>query len=44
MSRGLVLCSGHLPSFDRDAMAISFSGVQPEHLRLILALTGLGLL
>jgi len=44
MARGLVLCSGHLPSFDRDAMQISFTGVQSEHLRLILALTGLRLL
>lgn len=41
MARGLVLCSGHLPTFDRGAMQISFTGVQPEHLRLILALTGL---
>lgn len=44
MARGLVLCSGYLPSFDRDAMQISFTGVQLEHLRLILALTGLRLL
>ena len=44
MARGLVLCSGHLPSFDREAMQISFSGVQAEHLRLILALTGLRLI
>lgn len=43
MARGLVLCSGYLPSFDREAMQISFAGVQPEHLRLILALTGLRL-
>jgi hypothetical protein len=43
MARGLVLCSGYLPNFDREAMRISFAGVQPEHLRLILALTGLRL-
>jgi hypothetical protein len=43
MARGLVLCSGYLPNFDREAMQISFAGVQPEHLRLILALTGLRL-
>lgn len=43
MARGLVLCSGLLPNFDREAMQISFIGVQPEHLRLILALTGLRL-
>jgi hypothetical protein len=44
MARGIVLCSGHLPSFDRVTMQISFAGVQLEHLRLILALTGLRLL
>lgn len=44
MARGLVLCSGHLPVFDRDTMQITFAGVRPEHLRLILALTGLRLL
>ena len=44
MARGLALCSGHLPSFDRDSMQISFTGIRPEHLRLILALTGLRLL
>lgn len=43
MARGLVLCSGYLPNFDREAMQISFPGVQPEHLRLILALAGLRL-
>jgi hypothetical protein len=43
MARGLVLCSGYLPNFDREAMQISFAGLQPEHLRLILALTGLRL-
>jgi hypothetical protein len=43
MARGLVLCSGRLPDFDREAMQISFAGIQPEHLRLILALTGLRL-
>jgi hypothetical protein len=43
MARGLVLCSGHLPRFDRDAMQISFCDIQPEHLRLMLALTGLKL-
>ena len=44
IARGLVLCSGHLPNFDRDARQISFVGVQAEHLKLILALTGLRLL
>lgn len=44
MARGLVLCSGSLPSFNRDAMQISFTGVQPRQLKLILALTGLRLL
>lgn len=43
MARGLVLCSGFLPNFDREAMQISFSGVQVEHLRLFLALTELRL-
>lgn len=43
MARGLVLCSGFLPSFDREAMQISFAGIQLGHLRLILALTGLRL-
>lgn len=44
MARGLVLCSGQLPSFNRDTMQISFAGVQPQHLRLILTLTGLRML
>lgn len=44
MARGLVLCSGHLPNFDRDARQISFAGVQAQHLKLFLALTGLRLL
>lgn len=43
MARGLVLCSGHLPGFDRDTMRISFAGIRPRHLKLILALTGLRL-
>jgi hypothetical protein len=43
MARGLVLCSGYLPKFDREAMQISFDGLQAEHLRLILALSGLWL-
>jgi hypothetical protein len=41
MARGLALCSGHLPIFDRSKMEISFNGVPPEHLRLFLALTRL---
>jgi hypothetical protein len=44
IARGLVLCSGRLPTFDRGAMQISFTSVPPEHLRLLLALTGLRLL
>ena len=43
MARGLVLCSGYLPNFDRETMQISFAGVQLEHLKLFLALTGLRL-
>jgi hypothetical protein len=43
IARGLVLCSGHLPSFDRASMQNSYTGIQPEHLRLILALSGLRL-
>lgn len=43
MARGLVLCSGFLPHFDRATRRVSFVGVQSEHLRLILALTGLRL-
>ncbi len=43
MARGLALCSGELPSFDRETRQIAFAGVRPEHLRLILALTGLRL-
>ncbi len=41
IARGLALCSGHLPGFDREKMEITFSGVQPEHLRIFLALTRL---
>ncbi len=44
MARGLVLCSGELPRFDRETRQITFAGVRPEHLRLFLALTGLRLL
>ncbi|WP_164772035.1 hypothetical protein [Mesorhizobium sp. M2C.T.Ca.TU.002.02.1.1] len=43
MARGLVLCSGRLPDFDRDTMRISFAGIRPGHLKLFLALTGLRL-
>jgi hypothetical protein len=43
MARGLALCSGELPRFDREIRQIAFAGVRPEHLRLILALTGLRL-
>jgi len=43
LARGLALCSGHVPSFDREAMQISFTGVQQEHLKLFLALTELRL-
>jgi hypothetical protein len=44
MARGLALCSGELPRFDRETRQITFAGVQPEHLRLFLALTGLRLI
>ena len=44
MARGLALCSGELPRFDREARQIAFAGVRPEHLRLFLALTGLRLI
>ncbi|MDX8464920.1 hypothetical protein RFM26_04395 [Mesorhizobium sp. VK23B] len=43
MARGLVLCSGQLPGFDRNTMRISFAGIRPGHLKLFLALTGLRL-
>jgi hypothetical protein len=43
MARGLALCSGDLPRFDRETRQIVFAGVRPEHLRLFLALTGLRL-
>ncbi len=41
MARGLALCSGELPRFDRETRQIAFAGVRLEHLRLSLALTGL---
>jgi hypothetical protein len=44
MARGLALCSGELPRFDRETKQITFAGVGPEHLRLFLALTGLRLI
>jgi hypothetical protein len=44
MARGLALCSGKLPRFDRETRQITFAGVRPEHLRLFLALTGLRLI
>ncbi|MCQ8279959.1 hypothetical protein NFI95_16070 [Acetobacteraceae bacterium KSS8] len=44
MARGLALCSGELPRFDRETRQIAFAGVRPEHLRLFLALTGLRLI
>ncbi len=44
MARGLALCSGELPRFDRETRQITFAGVGPEHLRLFLALTGLRLI
>lgn len=44
MARGMALCSGGLPRFDRETRQIAFAGVQPEHLRLFLALTGLRLI
>jgi hypothetical protein len=43
MVRGLVLCSGKLPVFDRENRRIEFGGVTAEHLRLFLALTELRL-
>ncbi|MCW2359809.1 MULTISPECIES: hypothetical protein [Bradyrhizobium] len=44
MARGMALCSGGLPRFDRETRQIEFAGVRPEHLRLFLALTGLRLI
>jgi len=44
MARGLALCSGELPRFDRETRRIAFTGVRPGHLRLFLALTGLRLI
>jgi hypothetical protein len=44
MARGLALCSGELPRFDRETRQIAFAGVRPEHLRLFLALSGLRLI
>jgi hypothetical protein len=44
MARGMALCSGVLPRFDRESRQIAFAGVRPEHLRLFLALTGLRLI
>jgi hypothetical protein len=44
MARGLALCSGELPRFDRETRQIAFAGVRPQHLRLFLALTGLKLI
>lgn len=44
MARGMALCSGGLPRFDRETRQIAFAGVRPEHLRLFLALTGLRLI
>ncbi len=43
MVRSLVLCSGALPTFDRETRPIVFHGVTAEHLRLFLALTQLRL-
>jgi hypothetical protein len=44
MARGLALCSGALPRFDRETRQITFAGVRSEHLRLFLALAGLRLI
>ncbi|MGH7000921.1 MAG: hypothetical protein ACREEA_05385 [Stellaceae bacterium] len=44
MARGLALCSGELPRFDRETRQIEFAGIRPEYLRLFLALTGLRLI
>jgi len=43
VARGLVLCSGELPSFDKTTRQITFAGVTPSLLRVTLALTGLRL-
>ncbi|MGX1348240.1 hypothetical protein AB7M49_001816 [Bradyrhizobium elkanii] len=43
IARALVLCSGLLPSFDRNSARIAFSNVGPGMLRLVLAITGLKL-
>lgn len=43
IARSLSFCSGRLPRFDPAAREIIFSGVGSDHLRALLALTGLRL-
>jgi len=43
ISRALTLCTGMLPQFDRVSRRVSFGGVNPAILRLVLGLTGLKL-
>jgi hypothetical protein len=43
VARALVLCTGRLPASDRASGRISFAGVNPAMLRLVVAITGLRL-
>lgn len=43
IARALVLCTGLLPQFDSKNRRLSFEGVSPAMLRLVLAITGLRL-
>lgn len=43
IARALTLCTGYLPKYDAAARRISFAGIPPEILRLVLAITGLRL-
>jgi hypothetical protein len=41
IARGLTLCTGGLPVFDRSSRQISFAGVAPAIFRMVQAITGL---
>lgn len=43
IARSLALCTGALPHFDAESRRLSFAGVTPEILKLMLAITGLRL-
>jgi hypothetical protein len=43
IARSLALCSGRLPRFEAQSREVVFSGVASDHLRAMLALTGLKL-